>query len=465
MQQHTEVLVLGSGPGGYTAAFRAADLGKKVTLVERFSNLGGVCLNVGCIPSKALLHVSKVITEAKHAKTYGIEFGESTIIPEKIRDYKNKIIKKLTGGLQHLAKRRKVNLVQGEARFINANTIKVEDPKGKQLEITFDHAIIAAGSEPTRLPFLPDDPRIMTSTGALKLEDIPKSLLILGGGIIGLEMAMIYSGLGSKITVVELGSQLIPNADADLVKPLQKRLSANCKFLLNTKLTQIEVKDDGLWPTLEGKNASEGMQAYDKVLIAVGRVPNGKRIGGEAIGLDIDQHGFIKVDKQLRTNIPHIFAIGDIVGQPMLAHKASAEGKIAAEVIAGKAHHTFEPRCIASVAYTDPELAWVGLNETEAKAKNIAYEKGVFPWAASGRALTQEATDGMTKLLFEPKTGRLLGGGIVGTGAGELISEIALGIEMGCTAQDIALTIHPHPTLSETTLLATEVFEKTITDL
>jgi len=465
MQQHTEVLVLGSGPGGYTAAFRAADLGKKVTLVERFPRLGGVCLNVGCIPSKALLHVAKVITEAKHSKAYGIEFNEFNINLEKIREPKNNSIQKLTSGLQYLAKRRKVKCVQGEGHFINANTIRIAGPDGQPSEITFDYAIIAAGSEPIRLPFLPDDPRIMTSTGALKLEDIPKSLLILGGGIIGLEMATIYSALGSKVTVVELGNQLIPNADADLVKPLQKRLSAHCKFLLNTKITKLEAKVDGLWPTLEGKNAKEGMQAYDRVLSAVGRTPNGKRIGGETIGLNIDDRGFIQVDNQLRTNIPHIFAIGDIVGQPMLAHKASAEAKIAAEVIAGKSHHTFEPRCIASVAYTDPELAWVGLNETEAKAQNIIYEKGVFPWSASGRALTQEATDGITKLLFEPKTGRILGGGIVGASAGELISEIALAVEMGCTAEDISLTIHPHPTLSETVLLATEVFEKTITDL
>jgi dihydrolipoamide dehydrogenase len=455
----TEVLVLGSGPGGYSAAFRAADLGKKVILVEKEATLGGVCLNVGCIPSKALLHAAKVIEEAQAMAVYGLEFGKPKIDINKLRTWKESVVKKLTGGLSLLAKQRKVECLQGEGKFTGKNELTVGQQK-----IEFQQAIIAVGSQVVRLPFLPDDPRIIDSTGALELKEVKGELLVLGGGIIGMEMATVYHALGAKITVVEAGDRIINTADADIVTPLYKRLMKNYKFLLKTKVTQVDAKPDGLWVTFAGEGATDKPQRYDQILSAVGRKPNGKLIGAEALGVEVTEQGFIPVDKQLRTNIAHIFAIGDVVGNPMLAHKAVAEGRVAAEVIAGKKHF-FEPRCIPSVAYTDPEIAWVGLTETLAKEKNISYEKAVFPWLASGRSLGQARDEGLTKLLFEPKTQRILGAGIVGPNAGELIGEIALAIEMGCEAEDIALTIHPHPTLSETIMLASEIFEGTITDL
>ncbi len=459
----TEVVVLGSGPGGYSAAFRAADLGKEIILVEREATLGGVCLNVGCIPSKALLHAAKVIEDAQAMAEYGVEFGKPKIDLNKLRTWKDGIVKKLTGGLSLLAKQRKVEVIQGEGKFTGKNELTVKTAKGVQ-RIQFEQAIIAAGSQPVRLPFLPDDPRIIDSTGALELKETKGGFLVLGGGIIGMEMATVYHALGASITVVESGDRIISGADEDIVKPLAKRLAKHYKFLLKTKVTKVEAKKDGLWVTFEGESGSAKPQRFDRVLSAVGRKPNGKLIGAEISGVEINEQGFIPVDKQLRTNVDHIFAIGDIVGNPMLAHKAVAEGRIAAEVIAGKKHF-FEPRCIPSVAYTDPEIAWVGLNEMEAKEKNIKVEKAVFPWMASGRSLGQGRDEGLTKLLFDPKTQRVLGAGIVGPNAGELISEIALAIEMGCEAEDIALTIHPHPTLSETVMLASEIFEGSITDL
>lgn len=454
----TEVLVLGSGPGGYSAAFRAADLGKKVILVERESTLGGVCLNVGCIPSKALLHAAKVIEDASAMAEFGVSFGKPKIDIKQLRTWKDGIVKKLTGGLFMLAKQRKVECIVGEGKFTGKNELTV----GKQ-KIVFEQAIIAVGSQPIHLPFLPDDPRIFDSTGALELNEVKGSLLVLGGGIIGMEMATVYHALGSDITVVEAGEMIINGADKDMVMPLYKRLQKHYKFLLKTKVTKVEAKKDGLWVKFEGEGDTKP-QRFDRILSAVGRKPNGKLIGAEALGINVTEQGFIPVDKQLRTNIPHIFAIGDVIGNPMLAHKAVAEGRVAAEVIAGKKHF-FEPRCIPSVAYTDPEIAWVGLTEIVAKEKNITYEKAVFPWLASGRSLGQGRDEGLTKLLFDPKTQRILGAGIVGPNAGELIAEIALAIEMGCEAEDIALTIHPHPTLSETVMLATEIFEGTITDL
>lgn len=458
-----EVLVLGSGPGGYTAAFRAADLGKKVVLVEREENLGGVCLNVGCIPSKALLHAAKVIDEAEFMSANGVDFGKPKIDLIKLRGWKDSVVKKLTGGLKMLAKQRKVEVVQGTGKFTGPNELIVEGPNGKST-ITFENAIIAAGSEPVRLPFLPDDPRIIDSTGALELKETQGEMLVLGGGIIGLEMATVYNALGAKITVVELMDSLIPGADKDIVAPLQKRISKHYKILLKTKVTKVEAKKDGLWVTFEGEQAPKEPVRFDRILAAVGRRPNGKLIDAEKAGVKVDERGFIAVDKQLRTNVPHIFAIGDIVGQPMLAHKASNEARVAAEVIAGKKHY-FDPRCIPSVAYTDPEIAWVGVTETEAKEKGIKYGKGVFPWAASGRSLGQGRDEGQTKIIFDEETHRVIGAGIVGPNAGELIAELGLAIEMGCDAEDIALTIHPHPTLSESVAMATEVFEGTVTDL
>jgi dihydrolipoamide dehydrogenase len=456
----TEVVVIGSGPGGYSAAFRAADLGKKVILVERYESLGGVCLNVGCIPSKALLHAAKVIDEADHMNGFGVQFGKPNIDLTKLREWKNSVVKKLTGGLKMLAKKRKVEVVQGEAKFVSANQLQVGDTL-----INFQQAIIAVGSEPVKLPFLSEDPRIMDSTGALELPDNKGSLLVLGGGIIGLEMATVYSALGVEITVVEMLDGLIVAADKDIVAPLFKRLQKRYKNIyLNTKVTKVEAKKDGLWVTFEGSDAPKDPQRFDRILSAVGRKPNGKNVSAEKAGVMVDDRGFIAVDKQLKTNIPHIYAIGDVVGQPMLAHKAVPEGRTAAEVIAGKKHY-FDPRCIPSVAYTDPEIAWTGVTETEAKAKNMNYGKGVFPWMASGRSLSTGRDEGLTKILFDKDTHRVIGAGIVGPNAGELISEVSLAIEMGCDADDIALTIHPHPTLSETVMLATEVFEGTITDL
>lgn len=459
----TEVLVLGSGPGGYTAAFRAADLGKKVILVERYASLGGVCLNVGCIPSKALLHAAKVIEDAAAMKDFGVAFANPSIDLNKLRTWKDSVVKKLTGGLSGLAQKRKVEVIQGEGKFTAKNELSIKTAHGVQI-VQFEQAIIAAGSQPIRLPFLPDDPRIIDSTGALALKETKGDLLILGGGIIGMEMATVYHALGASITVVEGGKRIINGADEDIVKPLATRLSKHYKFILNARVTQVEAKKDGLWVSFEGEGAPDKPQRYDRILSAVGRKPNGKLVGAENLGVKVDDKGFIPVDKQLRTNVEHIFAIGDIVGNPMLAHKAVAEARVAAEVIAGKKHE-FNPRCIPSVAYTDPEIAWVGLTEMEAKEKNISYEKAVFPWLASGRALGQGRDEGLTKLLFDPKTQRVLGAGIVGPNGGELISEIALAIEMGCEAEDIALTIHPHPTLSESVMLASEIFEGSITDM
>lgn len=461
---HAEVLVLGAGPGGYTAAFRAADLGKQVVLIEKFAILGGVCLNVGCIPSKALLHVAKVISEAEEVSHHGVTFAKPKIDINQIRTWKESVVNKLTGGLSMLAKQRKVQVVQGTAKFTSPNHVAVETKDGKKT-ISFETAIIAAGSSVARIPGFPyDDPRIIDSTGALQLQDVPKRMLIIGGGIIGLEMATVYDALGSKITVVELMDQLMPGADKDLVKPLHKRIEKRYEAIyLKTKVSKIEAQKAGLKVSFEGEQAPEP-QLYDRVLMAVGRRPNGRDIGADAAGVTVNERGFIPVNIQMRTNVPHIYAIGDIVGDPMLAHKASHEGKVAAEVIAGH-HAAFEPLTIPSVAYTDPEIAWMGLTETQAKAQGIAYEKASFPWAASGRALSVGREEGATKLLLDPSTRRILGAGIVGVNAGELIAEAVLALEMGSDMEDIGLTIHPHPTLSETLGFAAEMAEGTITDL
>lgn len=459
-----DVVVIGSGPGGYTAAFRAADLGKSVVLVERFDTLGGVCLNVGCIPSKALLHIAKVVVEARDMNAHGVDFGSIGFDNIKLRGWKNSVLGKLTGGLKALAKQRKVNVITGVARFSGTHQITVEKD-GTSTTVDFENAIIAVGSESINLPFIPEDPRIFSSTGALELADIKGDLLVLGGGIIGLEMATVYSALGVNVTVVEFMDQLIPGADADLVAVLQKRMAKKgVTFLLKTKVTAVEAKKDGIHVSMEGEHKTDKPLCYQQVLVSVGRKPNGGTIAAETAGVHVDARGFIPVDNQMRTNVSHIFAIGDVVGQPMLAHKAMPEGKVAAEVIAGMKHY-FDPACIASVAYTDPELAWVGLTEKEAKEKGIPYEKAVFPWIASGRALSMGREEGMTKLVFCPETHRLLGAGIVGVNAGDLISETALAIEMGCDVEDIALTIHPHPSVSETIAQAAEIFEGTITDL
>ena len=461
---HAEVLVLGAGPGGYTAAFRAADLGKQVVLVEKHANLGGVCLNVGCIPSKALLHVAKVIGEAEEVAHHGVTFSKPKIDIDQIRTWKESVIGKLTGGLKQLAKQRKVQVVEGAAKFASANSLVVKTAEGNKT-ITFDTAIIAAGSSVARIPGFPyDDPRIIDSTGALALQDVPKRMLIIGGGIIGLEMATVYDALGSKISVVELADGLIPGADRDLVRPLQKRIEKRYEAIyLKTKVNKIEALKNGLKVHFEGEQAPEP-QLYDRVLMAVGRRPNGRDIGAEAAGVLVNERGFIPVNQQMRTNVLHIYAIGDIVGDPMLAHKASHEGKVAAEVIAGH-HAAFEPLTIPSVAYTDPEIAWMGLTETQANAQGIAYEKASFPWAASGRALSIGREEGVTKLLLEPQSRRILGAGIVGVNAGELIAEAVLALEMGADMEDIGLTIHPHPTLSETLGFAAEIAEGSITDL
>ena len=461
---HAEVLVLGAGPGGYTAAFRAADLGKQVVLVERYPDLGGVCLNVGCIPSKALLHTARLLTEAEEMAEHGVTFGKPKIDLDKLRAWKaNDVVAKLTGGLAALAKQRKVTVVHGVAKFTGPNSLEVAAADGTKT-VTFDHAIIAAGSQAIKLPFQPDDERVMDSTGALALADVPKRLLVIGGGIIGLEMGTVYDALGSKVTVVELGGQLIPGCDADLVKPLHKRMEKRFeKILLNTGVTGMEARKDGIHVTLKAGD-TESTEKFDRVLVAIGRRPNGKAINAEAAGVAVNQWGFIEVDKQMRTNVPHIFAIGDIVGQPMLAHKAVHEGKVAAEVIAGHKVE-FQALVIPSVAYTDPEVAWVGVTETEAKAKGIEIEKGAFPWAASGRALSIARTEGMTKLIMDKESGRVIGAGLVGINAGELLAEAVLAIEMGATAEDIGLTIHAHPTLSETICFAAEMAEGTITDL
>ena len=459
-----EVLVLGAGPGGYTAAFRAADLGKKVVLVERYPILGGVCLNVGCIPSKALLHAAEVISEAAEMEHLGIRFGKPEIDLDRLRAGKDKVVARLTTGLSGLAKQRKIQVIQGTGRFESPKRLTVKTPEG-QISVNFDQAIIACGSSPVKIPGFPnDDPRVMDSTGALALADVPKRMLVIGGGIIGLEMATVYHALGSRIDVVELMDNLIPGCDPDLVKVLHKRVAKQYeRILVGTKVTEIKAQKNGLKVSFEGKDAPESA-IYDKVLVAVGRRPNGHQIEAERAGVKVDERGFIPVDAHMRTNVPHIFAIGDVVGNPMLAHKATHEAKVAAEVIAGLPA-LFDPMTIPSVAYTDPEIAWMGLTETEAKAKGIPYEKGAFPWAASGRALGIGRDEGMTKALFDPETKRILGAGIVGPNAGELIAEAVLALEMGADAEDLGLTIHPHPTLSETLCFAAEMAEGTITDL
>ena len=461
---HAEVVVLGSGPGGYTAAFRAADLGKQVVLIERYAVLGGVCLNVGCIPSKALLHAARVIAEAEEMSHFGLAFGKPAIELDRLREWKNGVVEKSIRGLAGLAKQRKVSVMQGAGTFTSAHMIEVKTSEGVK-KVSFDHAIIAAGSQSARIPGFPyDDPRLMDSTSALDMKDIPKRLLVIGGGIIGLEMACVYDALGAKVTVVELLDGLIPGADRDLIRPLHKRIEKRYEGIyLKTKVTKLEAHKKGLKATFEGENAPAA-QVYDRVLLAVGRRPNGKAIAAQAAGVNVNDRGFIPVDKQLRTNVPHIFAIGDIVGEPMLAHKASYEGKIAAEVIAGH-KAAFDARTIPSVAYTDPEIAWMGLTETQAKAQGIEIEKASFPWAASGRARAMARDEGLTKLILDKKTRRLLGAGIVGPNAGELIAETVLALEMGADAADLALTIHSHPTLSETVMFAAEIAEGSITDL
>jgi dihydrolipoamide dehydrogenase len=458
-----ELVVLGAGPGGYTAAFRAADLGMRVALVERYPALGGVCLNVGCIPSKALLHTGKVIEEAAAMEQHGVSFGEPFIDLDKLRGFKDKVVSKLTGGLAGMAKQRKIEVIQGVAGFAGPNSLTVAGEDGKK-EINFEKAIIAVGSQSLELASMPwGDPRLMDSTDALELEEIPDRLLVVGGGIIGLEMACVYEALGSKVTVVELTSQLIPGADPDLVKPLQRRISKRYTSIhLETRVTRVDVADHNLVAHFEGKHS--GKENFDRVLVAVGRTPNGGKINAKSAGVDVTSRGYIPTDHQMRTNVSHIFAIGDVVGQPMLAHKATHEGKVAAEVCAG-GKSAFDARVIPSVAYTDPEIAWVGVTESEAKENKLEFEVSKFPWAASGRALGIDRSEGFTKLIFEKATKRIIGAGITGVNAGDLIAECALAIEMGCEAADIGLTIHPHPTLSESISMAAEVFEGTITDL
>lgn len=465
-----QVVVLGSGPGGYTAAFRAADLGLKVVLIERYSTLGGVCLNVGCIPSKALLHMAKVITEAEETETHGLSFGKPNIDLDKLRKWKSDdVVGKLTGGLAQMAKGRGVTVVNGVGSFTSANQMTVTAEDGKTTKIGFENAIIAAGSQATKFPGLDEatanDLRIMDSTGALALEDIPKSMLVIGGGIIGLEMGTVYDAMGTKVSVVEFMDSLITGCDRDLVRPLQKRMSKRFEsIMLSTKVASMAAKKDGIHVSFEGENAPEGTVVYDRVLVSIGRRPNGKNIGAENAGVAVNDYGFIDVDKQQRTNVPHIFAIGDIVGQPMLAHKATHEAKVAAEVIAGHKVE-FVASVIPSVAYTDPEIAWVGVTETEAKEKGMDVDKASFPWAASGRAIAVARTEGATKLIFDKTTHRLIGAGIVGVNAGELLAEACLAIEMGADAHDLGLTIHAHPTLSETICFAAELKEGTITDM
>jgi dihydrolipoamide dehydrogenase len=455
-----QLVVIGAGPGGYTAAFRAADLGMDVILIERWPVLGGVCLNVGCIPSKALLHAAKVIDDAAAMAEHGVVFAKPSIDAEKLRDWKNEVIGKLTGGLSTMAKQRKVRVMHGEAKFVSTNRLSLDNAE----TIDFEKCIIAAGSEPVMLPNLPDDPRIIDSTGALELAPLPKRLLVVGGGIIGLEMACVYNALGTEVSVVELMDQLMPGTDKDLLRPFTKVVKDRYeKILLKTRVTGMRATVPGIEVTFEGENAPS-VGVYDRVLVAIGRRANGDKLDADKAGVRVDERGIIEVDKQMRTNVPHIFAIGDLAGGPMLAHKATHEAKVAAEVAHGEKSF-FDARTIPSVAYTDPEVAWVGLTETEAKAKGIDYEKAQFPWAASGRALSLGRSEGFTKLLFDPQTNRLLGGAIVGPSAGDLIAEIGLAIEMGADAADISLTIHPHPTLSETVAFSAEAFEGTLTDL
>jgi dihydrolipoamide dehydrogenase len=454
---HADLVVLGAGPGGYSAAFRAADLGLKTVLVERYPRLGGVCLNVGCIPSKTLLHAARVIAEAEEMGTHGISFGKPKVDLDALRAWKESVVAKLTGGLAGLARQRKVEVLTGVGRFTGPNVLTVGEET-----VSFDHCIIAAGSQAATLPGLPDDPRIVDSTGALDITEVPKRMLVIGCGIIGLEMATVYHALGSRITLVEVLDSLIPGCDPDLVRPLRKRIAARYEeIMLGTRVTAVTAQKQGLKVEFDGERTG----IFDGILVAVGRRPNGAHIGAEAAGVTVDERGFIPVDAHMRTNVPHIHAIGDIVGGPMLAHKASHEGKVAAEVTAGVPGAAFDPCAIPSVAYTDPEIAWMGLTETEAKAAGVKVEKAVFPWAASGRALSLGRDEGMTKLLFEPETHRLLGAGMVGVNAGELIAETVHAIELGANAEDLALTIHPHPTLSETVGFAAELAEGTITDL
>jgi dihydrolipoamide dehydrogenase len=458
------MLVLGAGPGGYSAAFRSADLGMKTVLVERYATLGGVCLNVGCIPSKALLHTALVLDEAKALEHHGITFGAPSVDLDKLRGFKEGVVKKLTGGLAGMAKARKVQVVNGVGTFVDPNHMEVATADGKKV-VKFAKAIIAAGSQAVKLPFMPEDPRVVDSTGALELRQIPKRMLVVGGGIIGLEMATVYAALGSQIDVVEMLDGLMTGADRDLVKVWEKYNAKRfANVMLKTKTTKAEAKDDGIYVSFEGEKAPAEAQRYDLVLVAVGRSPNGGKIGADKAGVAVTERGFINVDKQLRTNVPHIFAIGDLVGQPMLAHKATHEGRLAAEVAAGQKRE-WVARVIPSVAYTDPEIAWVGVTEIEAKAKGLQVGVGKFPWAASGRAIGIGRTEGFTKLLFDQATHRIIGAGIVGVHAGDLIAELALAIEMGCEAADIGHTIHPHPTLSESVGMAAEVYEGTITDL
>jgi dihydrolipoamide dehydrogenase len=461
---HAEVLVLGAGPGGYTAAFRAADLGKKVVLVERYPMLGGVCLNVGCIPSKALLHIARVLTEAAEVAHAGVEFGKPKIDLAKLRAWKAGVVSKHTAGLVGLARQRKVQVVHGKGAFASPHTLRVETADGAKT-VSFDHCIIAAGSSIARIPGFPyDDPRMIDSTSALELPKVPKRLLVIGGGIIGLEMATVYDALGARISVVEMMDSLIPGADKDIVRPLAKRIEKRYeKILLQTKVARIEPQKDGLKVTYEG-TAAPKPEVFDSILLAVGRRPNGREINAQAAGVNVNERGYIPVDRQLRTSVPHIHAIGDICGEPMLAHKASHEGKTAAEAIAG--HHAFfDARTIPSVAYTDPEVAWMGATETQLQAGGAAYEKAAFPWAASGRASSMDRNEGLTKLLFDRSTRRLLGAAMVGVNAGELVAETVLALEMGADATDIGLTIHPHPTLSETVFFAAEIADGSITDL
>jgi dihydrolipoamide dehydrogenase len=461
------MLVIGSGPGGYSAAFRAADLGLKTVLVERYPRLGGVCLNVGCIPSKALLHVARVIDEVEEVGRFGVSFGNGkpAVDLDKLRGWKESVVKKLTGGLVTLAKQRKVKVAQGVAQFLDPHHVEVAAGDGKSQVIRFDQCIIAVGSQPAKLPFLPADPRIIDSTGALELEGVPGRMLVVGGGIIGMEMAQVFASLGARITVVELLPQLMTGADPDLVRPLARRMGKRYEgIFLDTKVTRAEAAKEGIHVWFEGKNAPKEPQTYDRVLVAVGRTPNGNKLAAEKAGVTVTDQGFIPANDQLRTNVPHIFAIGDVIGPPMLAHKAMHEGRVAAEAASGMKSY-FDARVIPSVAFTDPEVAWVGITEEEAKAKGIKYGKGSFPWAASGRSLSLGRDEGMTKLLFDEDSHRIIGGGIVGTNAGDLISEVALAIEMGADAVDIGKTIHPHPTLSETVGMSAEAYEGTITDL
>lgn len=459
-----QVVVLGAGPAGYAAAFRCADLGIETVLVERYSALGGVCLNVGCIPSKTLLHIAKIMEETKILNEYGIVFSEPRKDIDKVRSWKNKVITRLTGGLAAMAKGRKVKVVSGFGRFSDTNTMLVEG-KDATITINFDNAIIAAGSRPIQLAFIPhEDPRVWDSTDALALKTIPKRLLIMGGGIIGLEMGTVYHALGSEIDLVEMSDQIIPSADKDIVNVFIPHISKKFNLMLETKVIALESRESGIYVTMDGKNAPKSPQSYDAVLVAIGRVPNGKLLEASKAGIYVNKDGFINVDKQMRTNVPHIFAIGDIVGHPMLAHKGMHEGHIAAEVIAGMNHY-FDPKVIPFIAYTVPEVAWVGLTEKEAQEKNIDYEVTTFPWAASGRAIASGCAEGATKLIFNKATNRIIGGAIVGMNGGELLGEISLAIEMGCDAEDIALTIHAHPTLYESVGLSAEIYEGSITDL